>query len=219
MGECYAPNATSCPSHLTLSCVGGVFTSVLFASYGEPIVQPGQCAFSYGTCNAPIATAVFAAACLNRSWCSVDAELATFGGTDPCVGLYKFVAASLTGNCSDAPPPPGQLMCTLSGRSQEYALSGSGPNASYWQRISPRNDTAVKPAVPYAVSVPTGNVTLAGTGLLASAFSTNLAFLVNGSRGSTDDLLYPYRKRHAPQSTPPGGIWGWDDFVPGSVVS
>ena len=242
VGECYAPNATSCPSYLTLSCVGGVFSSVLFASYGEPLVQPGhQCGFSEGTCNAPTAAAVIAAACVNRSWCSIDAQLATFGGVDPCVGQYKFVAASLRGNCTDAPPPPGHLMCTLSGSSQTYALTGAGVNASYWLRIAPRNDTAVAPAVPFAASVPLGNVSLAGSGLLAAAFSTNLAFLVNGSRGSTDDLLYPYRKRHDPnvrrvwvalcslsepffhflqvQSNPPGGIWGWDDFVPGSVVS
>ena len=218
VGECYAPNATSCPSHLTLSCVGGVFSSVLFASYGEPIVQPGQCSFSYGTCNAPSASSVFANACVGQSWCTIDAELATFGGVDPCQGQYKFVAASLAGNCTSDPPPPGQLMCKLSGHSQTYALTGAGVNASYWQRRVQRNDTTITPAVPYVVSVPLANVTLEGTGILAAAFATNLAFLVNGTRGSTDDLLYPYRKRHDPTSNPPGGIWGWDDFVPGSVV-
>ena len=161
---------------------------------------------------------VFTVACIGKSWCSIDAELATFGGVDPCVGQYKFVAASLSGNCTDAPPPPGQLMCSLSGRSQEYALASASPNASYYLRRIPRNDTPVTQAIPFVASVPISNVSLSGSGLLSGAFSTTVAFLVNGSRGSTDDLLYPYRKRHDPSSNPPGGIWGWDDFVPGSVV-
>ena len=75
VGECYAPNASSCPSFLTLSCVGGVFSSVLFASYGEPIIQPGQCQFTLGSCNAPTATSVVAAACVGKSFCSIDAQL------------------------------------------------------------------------------------------------------------------------------------------------
>ena len=220
--ECYAPNATSCPSSLTLSCVGGTFTSVAFASYGLPRVEPGTCAFqATPSCDAPSAAGVFERACVGKSWCSVDAELATFGA-DPCVGVVKFVAASLVGvGCSDAPPPPGQLMCTLAGRSRVYALEAAAAvaNASYFLRLQPRNDSRVAPAVAYALDVPEGGVALAGTGLLARAFATNLEFLVNGSRASVDDLLFPYRKRHNASESWPGGIWGWDDFVPGSVAS
>ena len=32
VGECYAPNASSCPSTVAFSCPGGVFSSVEFAS-------------------------------------------------------------------------------------------------------------------------------------------------------------------------------------------
>ncbi len=62
----------------------------------------------------------------------------------------------------------------------------------------PRNDSrAGPPAVAYALDPPAaGSVALAGTGLFVSPFATNLEFLVNGSRGSTDDMLYPYRRRH-----------------------
>ena len=145
----------------------------------------------------------------------MDAQLATFGGADPCEGRVKFVAASLVGdNCSDAPPPPASLTCTLSGYSRLYALSvGDGRNSSVYQRILPRNDSRVTPAVAYALDAPApGSVSLAGSGLLAAAFATNLEFLVNGSRGSTDDMLFPYRRRHNASAAWPGGIWGWDDF-------
>ena len=220
--ECWAPNKTSCPSALTLSCVGGVFTSVAFASYGLPVVEPGECAFARTpSCDAPSAVGVFESACVGKSWCSVDAELATFGA-DPCSGVVKFVAASLVGSgCSDAPPPPGQLMCELSGRSRVYSVEAAAAvsNASYYLRLQPRNDSRVAPAVAYALDVPAGGVALEGSGLLARAFATNLEFLANGSRGSVDDLLFPYRRRHNASQSWPGGIFGWDDFVPGSVAS
>lgn len=219
--ECWAPNASSCPSTLSFSCVGGVFSGVDFASYGLPVVISPEpnCAFSKTpACDAPTSAAVFEAACLNKSQCSVDVELATFGGDDPCEGRVKFAAAILRGNCTNNPPPPSQPSCTLSGRSRIYAL-GVAPGVSYYQRLLPRNDSRISPAVPYVLDVPTGNVRLAGSGLLASSFATALEFLVNGSRGSVDDLLYPYRKRHNASSSPPGGIWAWDSFVPGSVAS
>jgi len=216
--ECYAPNRTSCPSLLSLSCVGGIFTSVDFASYGLPIIEPGVCSFNVTpTCNAPTARAVFESACLYKSFCTIDAQLSTFG-VDPCQGVVKFVAASLTGNCTNDPPPPSQLMCQLSSYSRTYTLQSS-TNVSYYQRIQIRNDSQISLAIPYLLDVPTGGVSLAGTGLLAKAFSTNLEFLVNGSRGTIDDLLYPFRKRFNSSGSWPGGIFGWDDFVPGSVSS
>ena len=219
--ECWAPNASSCPSFLTLSCVGGVFTGVSFASYGLPVVEPGQCAFAATpSCDAGAAArAVFESACVGQSWCSVNAQLVTFGA-DPCEGRVKFVAASLAGaGCSDAPPPPAQPTCELSGYSRTYELAAGAGNVSYFQRLQPRNDSAVAPAVAYALDVPTGGVSLEGSGLLAQAFATNLEFLVNGSRGSLDDLLLPYRRRHNASANWPGAIWSWDGFVPGSVAS
>ena len=46
VGECYAPNASSCPALLTLSCPRGVFSSVAFASYGTPQLLSGQCKYA-----------------------------------------------------------------------------------------------------------------------------------------------------------------------------
>ena len=216
--ECYAPNVTSCPSLLTLSCVGGVFTSVDFASYGLPVIEPGVCSYAVTpSCNAPTARAVFETACIGQTFCTIDAQLSTFG-TDPCEGEVKFVAASLSGNCTNNPPPQAQLMCQLSGYSRIYALHSSS-NVSYYQRLQIRNDTQISLAVPYVLDVPTGGVYLKGTGLLSQAFSTNLEFLVNGSRGTIDDLLYPYRKRFNASASWPGNLFGWDSFVPGSVAS
>jgi hypothetical protein len=74
--------------------------------------------------------------------------------------------------------------------------------------------------VAYLVDPPVpGSVVFTGNGLLATAFATALEFLVNGSRGSTDDMLFPYRRRHNASGNWPGTIWGWDSFVPGSVAS
>jgi hypothetical protein len=216
--ECYAPNVTSCPSFLTLSCVGGIFTSVDFASYGLPITN-GSCNFSATpTCDASTSRSVFETACLGKSWCSIDAQLSTFG-TDPCTGIVKFIAASLSGNCTNAPPPPAQLMCQLNSYSRIYTLKTTSSNVSYYQKIQLRNDSSSSISIPYVLDIPSGGVFFAGTGLLSRAFNTNLEFLVNGSRGSVDDLLFPYRKRYNASSNWPGSIFGWDDFVPGSVAS
>ena len=226
VGDCYAPNASSCPSYLTLSCPGGVFTAVQFASYGLPVVgASGPCDFSLppGACNSPSAVGVFEAACVGRSECTIDATLSTFGA-DPCQGVYKFVAAALAGeNCSSAPQPPAPALCTLSGYSQGYTLAPAA-NTSYFQRLLPRNDSRVTPAVPYLLQPPPArSVVLPGgpsAGLLAGGFATNLAYLENmNARASVDDLLYPYRRRHNASANLPGGIFGWDSFVPGSVAS
>jgi hypothetical protein len=232
-GDCYAPNASSCPSYMTLSCPQGTFTEVLFASYGLPVVgSNGPCDFSLppGACNSPSAVGVFEQACVGKSTCTIDCTLSTFG-EDPCQGTYKFIAAILKGvNCSSAPQPPPPMLCTLSSYSRGYALVG-GTNASYYLRLQPRNDSALTPAVPYsAAPPPMRTVTLgsgnsssssSGGGLLAQGFDTNLAYLIHMVPGqaSTDELLFPYRKRHDPSSNPPGHIFGWDGFVPGSVAS
>lgn len=223
VGECYAPNASSCPSYLTLTCPGGTFTGVDFASYGEPVVGPnGECDFSLppGACNSPTALSVFTTACVGKSTCTIDAQLSTFGGVDPCSGRYHFVAAKLSGvNCSSTPSPPSAALCTLSTYSSTYTLEPSA-NVSYFQRLLPRNDTFISPAIPYLINPPPSRtVTLVGVGLLSKGFNTNIQFLSNPERGTTDDLLFPYRHRHNPNTTPPGGIWGWDGFVPGSVAS
>ena len=228
VGDCYAPNASSCPSYLTLSCPGGVFTEVEFAAYGLPIVgSSGPCDFSLppGTCNNPSAAGVFEAACVGQSTCTIDATLSTFG-SDPCPGVYKFIAARLAGeNCSSAPQPPAPAQCTLSGYSQGYTLAPAANTTSYYQRLLPRNDSRVTPAVPYLVQPPPArSVVLPGgpsAGLLAGGFATNLAYLANmNARASVDDLLYPYRRRHnASAPSLPGKIFGWDSFVPGSVAS
>lgn len=219
--ECWEGNASSCPSTLRLACPGGAaFTGVAFASYGLPQVTAPPCGFvAAPACDAPGVAAIVAAACVGRSECAIDVTLAALGGVDPCVGHVKFLAVALKGACGTPPPlPHGDLQCTLSGASRLYELSPA-PNTSYFQRLLPRNDSRVALAVPYALDVPARGVALRGDGLLAGGFASNVAYLTSPAQGSVDDLLFPYRARFNTSSRPPGQIWGWDGFVPGSVAS
>ena len=220
-GECYASNATSCPSVLALGCPGGLFSAVAFASFGAPRVLPGACAYARNaSCDAAASAAVLAAACVGRAVCAVEVGAATFGG-DPCPGVYKFLAVAMAGNCSDAPPPPAQpLACTLAGYSRTYAvvnLTGA-PNASfaYYQRLQPRDDRPFTQAVPYALSPPTAGVMLNG-GVLGAASDAAVHYLT--SVYTVDDLLFNFRKRAGLPQPPGAHCQGWDctaDWIEGS---
>lgn len=212
--ECYLPNASSCPSSLDLSCVNGVFTAVEFASWGLPVVAQEPCGFTTGSCTAPNSVAVVAAACLGQSFCSIPAMASTFGA-DPCVGEFKFLAAALTGNCSDGPPPAPVVMCQLFGYARDYTVFPD--NASYYQRMQPRNDTPYTQVVPYLLDVPLSGVALQG-GVLGTAFENGMAYLL--SNYDVDDMLYDFRVR-AGDPNPPGHCHGWDcrkDWIEGSIA-
>jgi hypothetical protein len=214
-GECYAPNASSCPAALTLACPGGTFTSVLFASYGEPQCGAEACAFSASAnCSAPTSAAVVAQACLGKEWCSIPVSVDTFGA-DPCQGRYKFLAASLAGaGCS--PVAPGGATCQLSQYSRTFDLAPGG-NRSMYQRLQPRNDAPYTQAVPYALDVPTGGVQLTD-GPLAQAFDTGIQYLL---QYSVDDLLWNFRKRAGVPQAPGAKCIGWDcreDWIEGSLA-
>jgi len=84
---------------LTLSCVGGVFNSVVFASYGDPL---GSCAAGFtrnASCDAATSHDVVAAACLGKAACTVPATTAAFGGNDPCLDVVKRLSVVLAGTC------------------------------------------------------------------------------------------------------------------------
>ena len=220
VGECYAPNASSCPALLTLSCPGGAFSSVNFASYGTPQCGAGACAYSAGNCSAPSSAAVVAAACVGQSSCAIEVGVGTFGA-DPCPGVYKFLAVSLAGAGCSAAPPGGQS-CQLSQYSRTYTITpnatrkGFGP-ATYYQRLMPRNDTPYTQRVPYALDVPTRGVTLTG-GPLAAAFATGIEYLL---KYSVDDLLFNFRKRAGQAQAPGAQCIGWDcrsDWIEGSLA-
>ena len=190
--ECYAPNASSCPSTLAFSCPGGVFSAVQFASFGLPRVLPGSCAFAANaSCDAPSAAAVAAAACLGRSLCSIEVSVGTFG-SDPCSGVVKFAAVSLAGNCSDA--PASGLTCQLSGYSRTYTIANTSGVANatmaYYQRLQPRNDAPAVQAIPYALNVPTAGVALTG-GVLAAASDAAVHYLT--TTYTVDNLLFTFQ--------------------------
>jgi hypothetical protein len=191
---------------LRFGCYGGTFSSVAFAAYGTPSTLPGTCAWAHNaSCDAPTAAAVFAAACVGKSSCSVEVSVATFGA-DPCGGVYKFAAASLTGSCST--PPPNALLCGLNGYARDYAIA-TGGNASalqYYQRLQPRNDAPVVQAVPFLLDVPVRGVTI-DDGVLRAAFENNILYLTQ--HYTVDDMLFDFRKR-AGNANPPGACHGWD---------
>ena len=214
--ECYAPNASTCPSVLSFNCVGGTFTGVSFASFGTPLISSPPCGFTKGKCDAPSSVDVVTAACVGKSSCDVDVSVSTFG-PDPCSGVVKFAAISLIGTgCSSAPPPAGSLQCTLSGHSRVYTV-GARPGSSYFQRLQPRNDTPITQAVPYALDVPTSGVTLK-PGLLRDAFDINALYLLGFE---VDDLLFDFRRRANVSQAPGAKCVGWDcrvDWIEGSLA-
>ena len=74
-----------------LSCDGGTFSAVAFASFGTPT---GDCVkgFNTSSCNAADSVAAVSAACIGKSSCTVPATNAFFNG-DPCQNI---------GACHDA---------------------------------------------------------------------------------------------------------------------
>jgi hypothetical protein len=213
-GECYAPNATSCPAVLTFGCYEGVFSAVQFASYGTPTTVGSGCSAwaKNASCDAPSSAAVVAAACVGRSSCSVEVGVATFGA-DPCPGVYKFLAASLVGNCSA--PPPDALRCQLSGYARDYTINAvaNATAAQYFQRLAPRNDAPAVQAVPWLLSAPARNVTLRA-GVLRTAFDNNILYLTQ--HYTVDDMLFQFRKR-AGNPNPPGACHGWEQVRESSL--
>jgi len=220
--ECWAGNASSCPSVLELACPGGAFARVDFASYGRPRVTADGCVFERdAACDAPGVAALVAAACVGRAACALDVELAALGGVDPCVGSVKFLAVALAGACGPPPPPPppGAVECALAAYSRSFALARA-PGVAYYLRLRARNDAPLVPAVAFAADPPpSGAVALGGGGLLAGGFATNAAYVARVYGPRVDDMLFPYRVRHNASYDGPGGIWAWDGFVPGSTAS
>jgi hypothetical protein len=88
---------------LTLTCNGGTFDNVLFASFGTPM---GACLshLTYGQCNANTSIAAITDACMGKSTCTIAANATVFGG-DPCPNVVKQLAVALGGaTCAPANP-------------------------------------------------------------------------------------------------------------------
>jgi len=113
----------------------------------------------------------------------------------------KYTGCVHANVCGDTAP----LRCGIGGYTRLYTIV-NGSSCSYYQRIMPRNDSSIAPAVKYTLQVPTSNVTLAPGSLLADAVATNVAYLLSWS---VDDILYNFRKR-AGNPNPPGQCVGWE---------
>jgi hypothetical protein len=86
-------------SNLTLTCAGGVFSGITFASYGRPL---GSCAAGFAlnaSCDSAKSRDVVSAACLGKASCTLSATTAAFGGEDPCQNVVKDLSVVLSGSC------------------------------------------------------------------------------------------------------------------------
>lgn len=125
--------------------------------------------------------------------------------------------AGADGPCISFNSCGGDTVCGIQGYNKNWTILDDQLGCVAYQRIMPRNDTLVTPAIARKAVIPATAVQLAGAGLLGQAFATNIQYL--SSPRNLDDLLYPYRLRFNASYDGPGRIWGWDDFVPGSVAS
>lgn len=93
---------------LVLGCSGALVTNVTFAAFGTPT---GSCATGWtrGACDAHGAAAIVASACLGRASCALPVTVAEFGGVDPCEGVKKSLAVSLSCGPTPSPPPSPPL--------------------------------------------------------------------------------------------------------------
>ena len=89
---------------LTLSCDGGNFSSVAFASFGTPVGDCSSGLARNASCDAAASVDAVRAACVGRPSCTLWANASEFGG-DPCLGVRKSLAVALLGPCSNAAPP------------------------------------------------------------------------------------------------------------------
>ena len=86
------------------------------------------------------------------------------------------------------PGSSATLECQLNGYSRVWAAN-SVPAATFYQKLQPRDDTPFQQAVPWALNVPTGGVTL-HSGPLRDAFDGGVKYLL---QYSIDDLLWNFR--------------------------
>lgn len=106
----------------------------------------------------------------------------------------------------------GGLACGVSGWSMAYTAVAA-PTCTWYRRTTPRNDTAIAQAVPWALIVPTRGVALTGPGPLAATFTTNVDTYLKVR--DPLDMLFFFAQR-AGVANPPGQCFGWGEWIKGS---
>jgi hypothetical protein len=166
---------------LDLACPAGqAIAAVTFASFGTPT---GDCASGFAVnakCNAAKSLAAVQSRCVGKAACSVPvvqglctAASPCIFGKDPCDGVAKSLAASVT--CGPAaptpPPPPPTPMPTL--RAQALAVMADNARAAEFVKGRGQGPTVGGPG-PHML-----------TGLFAVKW-----FLMSLSDGGLNDLAY-----------------------------
>ena len=129
----------------------------------------------------------------------------------PSYGDLGCIHANICAQNSTSP-----WRCGIGGASRGYTLASADP-CHYYQRIRPRNDSRVAPAVSYKLDVPSANVSLNG-GILGALQDQALDYLL--STYTVDDLLFPFRARAGLPQPPGAHCIGWDcpvGWIEGSV--
>ena len=103
------------------------------------------------------------------------------------------------------PTAQNGLSCELNKYGPWYALA-EGRKATYYLRNVARNDEKLQQAVPWLVSPPNADVSLAAGSLFRRTFDTNILYVLNYT---VADMLYWFRTRNG-LSNPPGHNRGWD---------
>ena len=157
-------------ANIDMTCTGGVFSSVVFASFGTP---SGSCPnyTASPACNSPNSVAVVTAACVGKASCTIPATNAAFGG-DPCVNTVKALAVVLAGNCK-VPTLTQNVIIPANAGATIAVPTGGPPTASttivegattVWANGAFVPGT---PGVTAGVATPTGVVFTVGSGSYA----------------------------------------------------
>ena len=78
---------------LTTGDNGILFSSVVFASFGNPIITGGCGKFEKGTCDSAKSEKIVKALCVGYSSCIIPISKTVFG--DACFGTFKILAVQL----------------------------------------------------------------------------------------------------------------------------
>ena len=84
--------------------------------------------------------------------------------------------------------------------------------------LQPRDDRPFQQAVPYLLTIPTGNVTI-NDGVLLQAFNNNILYLTQQYK--VNDMLVHFRSRAGIPNPPGSKCHGWDckdDWIEGSIA-
>jgi hypothetical protein len=136
----------------------------------------------------------------------VNATIFQFRHTPNVTACAQHCLAEAPAECIAFTYDAAASSCVGSGWRSTFAVATAPGTTAYYSLVRQANTAPVKPAIRYALSVPTSGVTIK-RGPLAEAFQANVQYLL---QIPVADMLHWFRVRHG-DSDPPGQNWGWDN--------